>query len=423
MIVGLILQLGGFACKDNPSGSNIPNAGLTVVDVEVTEAWIRVSSIISNGSKDLALTQDGRRFVTTRFFGPDTTIYADSLMPGRTYVFGARIKADYAFLSDSISLAVRTLDTTGHEFDVTIDTLGDAASALYDVAVINDSLAYAVGEIYYRDSTGQFNTDPFNFLTWNGKSWTLQQSATYVQLRAVFAFSSTDVWVGSSAPYHWDGTRWHGYNVAGVFGGYIKKFWGTSSSNLYMVGTNGSIAHFDGVIWHNLSSRITGTIQDISGIRNPADGSLDILSVAAEVTSMGDQMILRIVGNHVVGTVEGVPDRRFYSIWFANPSRIFSCGDGVFTRGPDNVWKEIAGINVLPVFTEKLRGTASNDLFVVGDFGAVAHYNGLNFQRYPHAAAAAVYASVDFKGNTMFAVGYTSSRAILLRMSRRSPAR
>ncbi|MBI3006249.1 MAG: hypothetical protein HYY49_12660, partial [Ignavibacteriales bacterium] len=40
-------------------------------------------------------------------------------------------------------------DTTSHNFTWTIDTVGDGnSSVLYDVAIINDTLAYAVGEIY-----------------------------------------------------------------------------------------------------------------------------------------------------------------------------------------------------------------------------------------------------------------------------------
>ena len=55
-------------------------------------------------------------------------------------------------------------DTTSHNFLWTLDTLGDGnSSTLYDVAIINDTLAYAVGEISVRNSIGGYRTPAFNF--------------------------------------------------------------------------------------------------------------------------------------------------------------------------------------------------------------------------------------------------------------------
>ena len=47
-------------------------------------------------------------------------------------------------------------DTTSHSFNFTQYTIGGSGSSSYfkDVAIISDSLAYAVGEVYLNDSTG-----------------------------------------------------------------------------------------------------------------------------------------------------------------------------------------------------------------------------------------------------------------------------
>jgi len=53
------------------------------------------------------------------------------------------------------------LDTTSHNFTWTLQRLGGASgSVLYDVAIINDTLTYAVGEMYLNDSTGQIDLHP-----------------------------------------------------------------------------------------------------------------------------------------------------------------------------------------------------------------------------------------------------------------------
>jgi hypothetical protein len=54
-------------------------------------------------------------------------------------------------------------DTTSHNFTWTLQKLGGASgSVLYDVAIVNDTLAYAVGEMYLNDSVGQNDPQPYN---------------------------------------------------------------------------------------------------------------------------------------------------------------------------------------------------------------------------------------------------------------------
>jgi hypothetical protein len=56
-------------------------------------------------------------------------------------------------------------DTTSHNFSWEITQLGDGGgSSLYDVAIINDKLAYAVGEIRLKDSTGQWDPAIYNLV-------------------------------------------------------------------------------------------------------------------------------------------------------------------------------------------------------------------------------------------------------------------
>jgi hypothetical protein len=55
----------------------------------------------------------------------------------------------------------RTIDTTSHNFTWEFDTLGGgSSSAWYDDRIINDTLVYAVGGIFIRDSTGQTGVQP-----------------------------------------------------------------------------------------------------------------------------------------------------------------------------------------------------------------------------------------------------------------------
>lgn len=90
----------------------------------------------------------------------DTVIMDEGLLPSQTYTYRAKVQSPALpiWLGGNLTsqVQVRTMDTTSHDFTWQIYTLGDGtgSSCLYDVAIINDTLAYAVGEIYqdyYKD--------------------------------------------------------------------------------------------------------------------------------------------------------------------------------------------------------------------------------------------------------------------------------
>ncbi len=106
-------------------------------------------------------------------------------------------------------------DTTSHNFTFQTFTFGgDAGSCdLNDVAIINDTLAYAVGSIYLNDSTtGQPDPQPYNFAVWDGKVWKIQKIPYYYQgqpfygpIYSLWAFNANDilVWYWKHDPLQW----------------------------------------------------------------------------------------------------------------------------------------------------------------------------------------------------------------------------
>jgi hypothetical protein len=315
-------------------------------------------------------------------------------------------------------------DTTSHAFTWTVEMLGDVSpSSLYDVAVINDTLAYAVGEIYVRDSTGGYNTLPYNIAKWDGRQWSLKQVTVSTRfglvtapIEGIYAFSPTDIWLMAGDPLYGDGEHWTDFDTRKILGDdniILSHCWGIESSDMYFAGDIGNIVRYHNGAWQKLPSGTTGTIQDVWGAVDPSTGSPYVLCAVAEAYSMGRQRILQVKADNSVDTIPWVADRRPYSVWVSSASQVFTCGDGVFSRGPDDQWNEIAGMSVLPVFTNKIRGIAPNDVFVAGDFGRMAHYNGSNFKVFSLTGGSAVFASLSYKKGLMVAVGYTASRAVV----------
>ncbi|MDP2208530.1 MAG: hypothetical protein Q8K98_07125 [Bacteroidota bacterium] len=411
----------------------IPPIVLTSEDVSCTDAFISIKTTKVFESGTLQLKRDGitQSEIYNLQSQIDTLIVDEGLLPKRTYTYKAYRLTNNTIIDSSAELPITTMDTTSHNFSWDITYLGDGnSSVLRDVFILNDTLAYAVGEIYKKDSLGQWETEMYNMAKWNGKEWKLTkayfeyQGQPYVtQLYAVYAFNENDIWVASTHPANWKGTKWIQYSLGSSFPGYPTKFWGTSSSNLYMVGTNGSIAYFNGVAWRRLElPPLAGqggtdvSINDIWGAVDERTGKRLILCAASNVYEPGERKILRITEQNTVDTIPWVYYRRIHSIWFKNESRIFTSGSGVWMRRPDREWFEFK--HLPPYFTDRVRGTSINDIFVVGNFGLFLHFNGFNWKFFSNVNAADIYYSVDYKKNTMVAVGRGGSKSIILRMWR-----
>ncbi len=89
---------------------------------------------------------------------------------------------------------------------------GRASSTLYKVATVNDTLAYAVGEIYLKDSSGQWDHYPYNLATWNGSARSIQKvsfyclgQSVYSPMYSIIACSADDF--RFEAGIHQDGTH------------------------------------------------------------------------------------------------------------------------------------------------------------------------------------------------------------------------
>ena len=143
-------------------------------------------------------------------------------------------------------------DTTSHLVLWRTDTIG-YGGALKDIAIISEDNIWAVGEIYLKDSTGQFDRELYNVLQWNGVRWNPRRIYFYFggvrylsSCEAVLAFGPDDVWLACNAPRHWDGQSLNNVDVTELVGsGQINAMGGKSSTDFYVAGNNGTFAHFD----------------------------------------------------------------------------------------------------------------------------------------------------------------------------------
>ncbi len=324
------------------------------------------------------------------------------------------------------------VDTTSHDFVWERLMLGDGGSSiLYDVAIISDTLAYAVGEVYLRDNFGDLDPDAFNLVRWDGITWTPmriqfysicgQPSRSSFPAAAVFAFGATDIWIAMNGDQiaRWDGVRQTSTMCLPVSFS-VARLWGESPTSVYAVGDAGNILHFDGSTWQELSSGSLLDFKDIYGARDARTGSTEILAVAGNPYVSLARTIVRINGTTVTAVSDSGIDNALKGVWFLPGDDYYVVGGGVYEKDSIEMVRWIQRY-VSTKFTGCIRGAARNDVFIAGDFGEVLHYSGRTWKSYlPQTAiSTGLYYSIAARGDMVIAVGVDGARGVIL-MGRRT---
>jgi hypothetical protein len=381
------------SCKDEGTPPvRIPSIQLTVEDVSCTEAWLRVSLNDINEPRTVTVLQDGQRFAVFHLPSGDSLLVVEGLLPRQQHTFVAQRLRDSAVIDASTTVHATTMDTTSHAVTWQIDTLGDGGSLLFDVTIINDTLAYTVGEIYLRDSTGQLDPQAYNMAMWNGIEWRLFRIQFYTfcgqpttgpyATRAIFAFGPQDVWIAmnGSQVVRWNGQS-QGLPMCTPVS--VSRLWGESPNSVYAVGNNGGIARYSNGMWQRIESGTPLDLKDIWG--SPKVGQEEVLVLASTYTvQTQESRILRVVNNAVlpVSTIGLASDMA--GIWFVPQKKYYAVGAGIHRKRmlSDSAWVLYPHGVVTSFGSGGVRGTDVNNVFVAGSFGEIVHFNGVSWHRY-----------------------------------------
>jgi len=315
-----------------------------------------------------------------------------------------------------------------------LDTLGGgSANSLRDVAVIDDTLAYAVGEVYLYDSLGNLDRNAYNMVKWDGTRWTPmrlefhticgQAGTTSYPASAVLALSPTDVWIAAAGQI----ARWNGTSQTETMclplSFSIYKVWGSNPKSVYAVGYGGNIAYYDGNTWQMLSSGTDVNLLDVNGTPDGStvwacgweDFTPTVLirirgTVAEKIYEKHYPYQLR--ADSVSGDLIGVCSPSGQYLFVCSSLGLYRCP--CVTKGEG---KRLSFVpDYFPGFPYGMRGSSDNDLFVVGTYNFIAHYNGSTWRHYDELMSQeGWFRSVDAKGNMVVAVGHLYSDPLNVR--------
>ena len=409
-----------------PPDETKPTLTLAIDDASCTEVWLELKTKDLEFPAELTLKQynpsGDSLFKSFLLNTQDSLLYVDSLLPNQNYSF--QVSSIEKQVS-SIKQPLTTMDTTSHNFTFQSWTFGTiGSSTLYDVAIINENNIWAVGEIMIAD-TSQNGYTTYNAVHWDGNEWELKRipyyfnsQAHYHPIQSVFAFNENDIWFCGNGVMNWDGTNFRSIGISPiVWGPYqMNKIWGSGNSNFYIVGNNGSIAHYNGANWQRIESETTLNINDIWGDYNEKTQEWEILAVASNIYSSFDKEVLQIKNASIeIINKDGI-DEPLSSIWFKTNKKYYVVGSGTYEKIflSDSIWKGDP-LGVTNYFENRIRGNNINDVLVVGAFGEALHFNGIYWKSFINETflSNGTFLSADIKNNLIIAVGYYSAQAVI----------
>ncbi|MFA6540662.1 MAG: hypothetical protein WCT99_03595 [Bacteroidota bacterium] len=329
-----------------------------------------------------------------------------------------------------------SIDTTSHAFTWQAFTWGGGGgSSITDIAILSDTNIWAVGNIQLPDSVAMDSAGhnfPYGIAHWDGKNWTLQRIFYHDYgttemfaggLTSILAFASNDIYVCSYANLlHWDGNSWteKAFFITDVspvpFNGQVQKMWGSDGNHIYCVGKSGAIYFYNGSSWQKLESGTTLDLHDIYGATDSKTGEQQILAVGSSNIPF-DRVILRIQGSSVTKLSSAPIEYELISVWFSPNQHYYVVGDGVFEKKSlsENSWKN-SPLDITTFGMSVVRGNNLNDVFCVGSFLEIIHYNGSTWYNYskeiPHDDGA--LGALDIKGNIVVVAGQLGQDAIVM---------
>lgn len=299
-------------------------------------------------------------------------------------------------------------DTTSHKFTWEIDTLGDYGE-LHDVQIIDENNIWVVGEI--ETDSGRFGA-----AQWNGVYWELKKLkgpgivVSTITPRGLWYFSEDNIWFASGSIYHWDGIEtslvWlRDTNTDET----VEKIWASSENDIYFVGKEGTIVHYDGTSFSKMNSGTTIWLKSITGFKDSDTGLVHIWAGGWEDLIRGQVIYYNGTDWNKIWDDNNpfYEDNNYLdpgAIWRADDENIVlyvgGSEDGIIVN---HSLKDFNNHQILYYETggafHDINGNSINDQFYVGDQGNVLHFNGSTVKPYPELNNTIKYSAVDMSND------------------------
>ena len=289
------------------------------------------------------------------------------------YVAIIKRTSDNKIISTSDTILAKTKYAVNQEFTWKEYSIGEWQSGFSDVWGVDENNVYL---------TGYIKTDSllYGLAKWNGVELELLSEIGGI---GIYGFSNSDIWLVGGAVQHYDGSNWEridGYSLNNqdypldtVLFNNTPYFalWGTSNSNLYMVGAMGKVVHWDGKKGKVVYGESNVNLSEIQGYNQN-------FIIACGAKGIPPSIAIKYDGKKWE-VIDGLDyNRLYYGIYVVSPEEYYICGAKIY-RYYNKEWQEVVGDSLgmkIDIKGDKKTG----EIVAVGRVNTILHWNGVKWK-------------------------------------------
>ena len=214
---------------------------------------------------------------------------------------------------------------------------------------------------------------------------------------------------------HYDGTQWSESYAWGD--STLQSVWGSSPTDIWAGGMN-TLLHFDGTRWTHFPVFVPSQGIQITSISGLAPDDVYITGYRNDVVQPLDSTFYYLY--HFDGTACSVVDSACITVGNIIPkfgSRLATV-DGSLYSADGGVYKKEDGSWIRMFYSPgiiRVGGSSADNLFCVGLYGQIYHYNGQDWQRIiPQDGFEVPLCDIWTDGTEAFAIGYDGYKTYVL---------
>ncbi|MCP4348989.1 MAG: BACON domain-containing protein [Desulfobacterales bacterium] len=227
----------------------------------------------------------------------------------------------------------------------------------------------------------------------------------------IWGSSSNNVFVMGAGIFHYNGSSWTQMEK-GPIDTVISGVWGTSASDIYVLGLTGKLFQYNGKNWIKIAD--TGHYYHLHDVWGSSEN--DVFAVGYLFDYVNGEILGKII--HYDGSswteMETGYKGEFTGIWGSSANDVFATGVSSIYHYDGNRWTEME-VDILDNdgILYGIWGNSDTDVFAFGLFGTIIHYNGSNWIKMD--VPVSVKDAISITGmwgssaNDVFAVGYVNS--------------
>ena len=408
-----------------PRVENQAEVHLTEVATLVQDTYLRLQVSGAPAGSVLRVYRNNTVWIDHPYTEKDSLLHDSGLPPGSQLTYRAEIIQSGVVIGRSAPLSVQLLDTTSHQVQWEVYEFNSpyGSGNLSDVAIVSEDNIWVVGEIY-NDSVKTWL--PYNAIHWDGIEWKEFRIKTKAcggvdfpgirrvkkMLDDVVVFAHID----ASLTFLFKGQFENSCKYIQTINSSIWNLWGMNRNFLIIGSEDGILSKYDGYEWYKIyTSTRNYVIQDIYGyiVNNELN---EILAIASDFYHRPGSELIRIDGDAARIIADSTElQRGLAGIWFSSGREYWLVGDGVFrARLQPHNWEHIQSFPAY--FAHGIGGTDVNDIWVVGAFGLMSHFNGKSWHHYRgnELPPYGVFWNVQVTKNLIVAVGVKGGKGYVV---------